>query len=354
MKSIFTASLVVFLAIVSEASGQTTVFSHDFENAIAGDLSGMGALGTPSAGSLLAPGGFISSTRPAYTTGNNGDFNRITTINDGSFNDVGSPAGNFLTVNLSEPAAVTGVLAAGETTTIDFNLASFGSNNTTLFKYMHVIGRSSTGAEVFQILYRSGSGAATRQLFARELGQDNTTFTPDDVVLDNTQLFGVFSAVDGTLVLENTSFNINSTNTDSAPSGQVVVNIVIDENGWNVSAAPSGGGSVTTPATGLGIASGATDLASIEFFTSLNDSLSPQNNGFWLDNIVVTTDQTVDGGDIVKGDVDLSGTVDFFDIQPFIDVLSTPDGFQDEADADCNGVVNFFDIQPFIDILAGG
>ena len=56
----------------------------------------------------------------------------------------------------------------------------------------------------------------------------------------------------------------------------------------------------------------------------------------------------------VKGDVDLSGTVDFFDIQPFIDVLSTPDGFQDEADADCNGVINFFDIQPFIDILAAG
>lgn len=39
-------------------------------------------------------------------------------------------------------------------------------------------------------------------------------------------------------------------------------------------------------------------------------------------------------------------------IQPFIDVLASQQ-FQAEADIDRNGVVNFFDIQPFIDILAG-
>ena len=55
---------------------------------------------------------------------------------------------------------------------------------------------------------------------------------------------------------------------------------------------------------------------------------------------------------IIKGDVDRNGVVDFFDIQPFIDVLSAG-GDQAEADADCNGDVDFFDIQPFIDILAG-
>ena len=55
----------------------------------------------------------------------------------------------------------------------------------------------------------------------------------------------------------------------------------------------------------------------------------------------------------IKGDVDGSGEVDFFDIQPFIDVLSTPMAFQAEADVDCNGVVDFFDIQPFIDMLSG-
>ena len=58
--------------------------------------------------------------------------------------------------------------------------------------------------------------------------------------------------------------------------------------------------------------------------------------------------------DVLKGDVNLDGMVDFFDIQPFIDVLSsggTPDE-ETAADANCDGMVDFFDIQPFIDILS--
>ena len=53
------------------------------------------------------------------------------------------------------------------------------------------------------------------------------------------------------------------------------------------------------------------------------------------------------------GDVDMNGMVDFFDIQPFIDLLSNGE-FQFEADIDGDGEVTFFDIQPFIDILSGG
>ena len=56
--------------------------------------------------------------------------------------------------------------------------------------------------------------------------------------------------------------------------------------------------------------------------------------------------------DCVLGDVNMDGIVDFFDIQPFIDVLSSP-MFQCEADIDGDGEVTFFDIQPFIDILSG-
>ena len=52
------------------------------------------------------------------------------------------------------------------------------------------------------------------------------------------------------------------------------------------------------------------------------------------------------------GDVNRDGVVDFFDIQPFINVLSTQT-FQAEADIDESGVVNFFDIAPFIEILSG-
>ena len=67
-----------------------------------------------------------------------------------------------------------------------------------------------------------------------------------------------------------------------------------------------------------------------------------------IDNVSVTSG----GGGVLKGDVNMDGVVDFFDIQPFIDVLSGG-GSQAEADVDCNGVVDFFDIQPFINVLAG-
>ena len=52
------------------------------------------------------------------------------------------------------------------------------------------------------------------------------------------------------------------------------------------------------------------------------------------------------------GDMDLSGTIDFLDIQPFIAVLSGGTN-QCEADCDQSGMVDFLDIQPFIAILSG-
>ena len=54
---------------------------------------------------------------------------------------------------------------------------------------------------------------------------------------------------------------------------------------------------------------------------------------------------------LLLGDVNRSGDVNFLDIFPFIEVLSTS-GFQAEADIDQNGVVNFLDIAPFIEILS--
>jgi len=52
------------------------------------------------------------------------------------------------------------------------------------------------------------------------------------------------------------------------------------------------------------------------------------------------------------GDVNLDGVVDFFDISPFIALL-TAEEYQLEGDMDQNGVVNFFDISPFIAVLSG-
>ena len=56
--------------------------------------------------------------------------------------------------------------------------------------------------------------------------------------------------------------------------------------------------------------------------------------------------------DAIKGDVDLSGVVDFADIAPFIGVLQSG-GSQPEADCDCSTVVDFADIPEFIAILQG-
>ena len=57
-------------------------------------------------------------------------------------------------------------------------------------------------------------------------------------------------------------------------------------------------------------------------------------------------------GAVLLGDVNLDGVVDFFDISPFIAILSAQ-GFQAEADVDQNAIVDFFDISPFIAILSG-
>ena len=62
---------------------------------------------------------------------------------------------------------------------------------------------------------------------------------------------------------------------------------------------------------------------------------------------------TIDEGACLLGDIDLSGTVDFGDIAPFINILATL-GSQCEADVNEDGIVNFGDIAPFIQILASG
>lgn len=55
--------------------------------------------------------------------------------------------------------------------------------------------------------------------------------------------------------------------------------------------------------------------------------------------------------DLLLGDVNRDGQVNFLDISPFISALSSGEVL-DEADIDENGVVNFLDIAPFINLLA--
>ena len=56
---------------------------------------------------------------------------------------------------------------------------------------------------------------------------------------------------------------------------------------------------------------------------------------------------------VLHGDVDLNGVVDFLDISPFVNVLVN-NQFQLEADVNKDGLVNLQDIGPFIDILTAG
>ena len=58
-----------------------------------------------------------------------------------------------------------------------------------------------------------------------------------------------------------------------------------------------------------------------------------------------------DGGDVLLGDIDLNGSVNFADISPFIALLSGST-FQAEGDFDGNGAVNFGDISGFISALS--
>ena len=59
----------------------------------------------------------------------------------------------------------------------------------------------------------------------------------------------------------------------------------------------------------------------------------------------------IEEDEVLLGDINMDESVDFLDIQPFIDLL-TNQTFQAEGDFDGNNEVDFFDIQGFIDALS--
>ncbi len=80
---------------------------------------------------------------------------------------------------------------------------------------------------------------------------------------------------------------------------------------------------------------------------TLNYNTNGGNEPVAIDNLLVTGGE---GGDVLKGDVDLNGQVEFSDIPSFIELLISGDS-QDEADCNCDGEVGFADIPAFIQIL---
>ena len=80
-----------------------------------------------------------------------------------------------------------------------------------------------------------------------------------------------------------------------------------------------------------------------------SSTVGEANNGIDISNVTITFEEA---STALKGDVNMSGMVDFADIGPFIAVLQGG-MFQAEADCDCSTVVDFGDIPAFIAILQG-
>lgn len=55
----------------------------------------------------------------------------------------------------------------------------------------------------------------------------------------------------------------------------------------------------------------------------------------------------------ILGDVNMDGTVDLLDVNPFVEILGDNE-YQFEADVNQDGVVNLLDIDPFVSLLSGG
>lgn len=68
-------------------------------------------------------------------------------------------------------------------------------------------------------------------------------------------------------------------------------------------------------------------------------------------------DNIVDGAAeirlLIPGDVNLDGSVDLLDVNPFVQLLQIGE-FQIEADINCDYHINLLDVAPFIDLLSGG
>ena len=100
----------------------------------------------------------------------------------------------------------------------------------------------------------------------------------------------------------------------------------------------------------LGGLSGLMIPAGSEITFAVDGILNPTGSDLPSTSVRIETFTVEIMGDVLKGDVDLNGFVEFADIPAFIQVL-IDQGNQREADADCNGEVEFADIPAFITLL---
>ncbi len=91
------------------------------------------------------------------------------------------------------------------------------------------------------------------------------------------------------------------------------------------------------------------DMSSLPAGYGVSFRLRSESGNVAFDNIEISSVPELI--EILLGDIDQNGVVNFLDISPFIGLLSSGQ-FQAEADTNEDGVVNFLDISPFITILS--
>jgi len=97
-----------------------------------------------------------------------------------------------------------------------------------------------------------------------------------------------------------------------------------------------------------GVEEAALDMSSLPAGYGVSFRLRSASGNVAFDNVEISS--VPEPSDVVLGDVDQNGVVDFADIPPFIELLVSRE-FQAEADTNEDGVVDFSDIPPFIAIL---
>ena len=102
--------------------------------------------------------------------------------------------------------------------------------------------------------------------------------------------------------------------------------------------------------TGSGIVLGAGEEG--RFVISVLSGGELSNSSGVFDNVAITG-QFGEVDEIIKGDVNMDGTVDFLDIPVFIMALTAGEG-PAEADCNCDGEISFLDIPVFVNKLTGG
>ena len=98
-------------------------------------------------------------------------------------------------------------------------------------------------------------------------------------------------------------------------------------------------------------ADGTFSITGLSFAVGDTISFVVGNNGaVGGDESALQASVSIERSDVLLGDANCDGVIDFLDIVPFIELLSTG-GFKAQADIDQNGEVDFLDIAPFISIL---